>query len=36
MALAVLDVKTARTIRQSCDEIGAPPGRVLIAAVHAV
>jgi CRISPR/Cas system type I-B associated protein Csh2 (Cas7 group RAMP superfamily) len=33
---AVLDVQTARTIRRSCDDLGAPDGRVLIAAVHAV
>lgn len=33
---AVLDVQMARTIRESCDQIGAPPGRVLIAAVHPV
>jgi hypothetical protein len=33
---AVLDVQTARTIRRSCDDLGAPAGRVLIAAVHAV
>jgi hypothetical protein len=33
---AVLDVQTAQTIRRSCDGLGAPSGRVLIAAVHAV
>lgn len=33
---AVLDVQTARTIRRSCDEWGAPAGRVLIAAVLAI
>lgn len=32
---AVLNVQTARTIRRSCDECGAPAGRVLIAAVMA-
>jgi hypothetical protein len=36
MDQAVLDVKTARVIRRSCDDLGAPAGRVLIAAVHAV
>jgi hypothetical protein len=33
---AVLDVQTARTIRRTCDDLGAPAGRVLIAAVHAI
>lgn len=32
--IALFDaLKTAKTIRKSCDDIGAPAGRVLIAAV---
>lgn len=34
--LAVFDLVTTKTIRRSCDDVGAPAGRVLIAAVRQI